>query len=141
MSTQTFNIILPKELVKKIDERAKKEYKNRSELIREAVRFYVEKQELKSAPQVNEKPGLYSVNKNQTTYEVVFEEAKEGGYYVYVPSLSGCISEGDTFEEAKERITEAISGYLESMKKDKKSFQKSNVFIGSIEIPPHSISL
>ncbi len=42
MSTQTFNIALPKELVKKVDELAKKEYRNRSELIREALRVYIE---------------------------------------------------------------------------------------------------
>lgn len=41
MQTQTFNISLPRELVKKIDERAKKEYRNRSELIREALRMYM----------------------------------------------------------------------------------------------------
>lgn len=41
MQTQTFNIVLPKELVKKIDRLAKKEYRNRSELIREAVRIYI----------------------------------------------------------------------------------------------------
>lgn len=41
MKTQSFNIILPKELVAKIDELAKKEYRNRSELIREAVRVYI----------------------------------------------------------------------------------------------------
>lgn len=41
MQTQTFNISLPKELVKKVDERAKKEYRNRSELIREALRVYL----------------------------------------------------------------------------------------------------
>ena len=41
MQTQTFNIALPKALVKKIDAAAKKEYRNRSELIREAVRRYV----------------------------------------------------------------------------------------------------
>lgn len=34
-------------------------------------------------------------------YEVIFEEAEEGGYTAYVPFLPGCISEGDTFEEAK----------------------------------------
>jgi len=42
MSTQTLNIALPKELVKKIDALAKKEYRNRSELIREAVRTYID---------------------------------------------------------------------------------------------------
>lgn len=42
MQTQTFNIALPKALVKKVDAKAKKEYKNRSELIREALRVYLE---------------------------------------------------------------------------------------------------
>lgn len=41
MQTQTFNISLPEELVKKVDQRAKKEYRNRSELIREALRVYL----------------------------------------------------------------------------------------------------
>ena len=41
MQTQTFNIALPKELVKRVDEVAKKEYRNRSELIREALRVYL----------------------------------------------------------------------------------------------------
>lgn len=42
MNTQTLNIALPKELVKKVDALAKKEYRNRSELIREALRVYIE---------------------------------------------------------------------------------------------------
>ncbi len=42
MSTQTLNIALPTDLVKKVDLVAKKEYRNRSELIREALRVYLE---------------------------------------------------------------------------------------------------
>lgn len=45
MSTQTFNIALPKELVEKVDEAAKREYRNRSELIREALRVYLKDME------------------------------------------------------------------------------------------------
>ena len=41
MQTQTLNIALPKDLVKKVDEVAKSEYRNRSELIREALRIYI----------------------------------------------------------------------------------------------------
>lgn len=41
MLTQTFNISLPKDLVKKADLVAKNEYKNRSELIKEALRTYL----------------------------------------------------------------------------------------------------
>ncbi len=41
MSSKTFNIVLPEELVKQDDALAKKEFRNRSELIREALRVYV----------------------------------------------------------------------------------------------------
>lgn len=44
---------------------------------------------------------------------VVLEASEEGGYTVYVPSLPGCISEGETEEEALENIKEAIELYLE----------------------------
>ena len=45
--------------------------------------------------------------------KVVLEPSDEGGYTVYVPSLSGCISEGDTIEEALANIREAIELYIE----------------------------
>ena len=45
--------------------------------------------------------------------KVVFEPSDEGGYTVYVPALPGCISEGDTLEEARDNIRQAIELYLE----------------------------
>ncbi|MCR4277539.1 MAG: ribbon-helix-helix domain-containing protein [Candidatus Berkelbacteria bacterium] len=45
MNTKTFNIVLPKDLVAKVDIAAKKEYRNRSELIREALRVYLKDQQ------------------------------------------------------------------------------------------------
>lgn len=45
--------------------------------------------------------------------KVVLEPSEEGGYTAYVPSLPGCISEGDTEEEAFANIKEAIMLYLE----------------------------
>lgn len=45
MQVQTFNIALPKDLVKKVDQVAKKEYRNRSELIREALRIYLRRRD------------------------------------------------------------------------------------------------
>ncbi len=41
MNTQTLNIALPEDLVKRVDDLAKKEFRNRSELIREALRTYI----------------------------------------------------------------------------------------------------
>jgi predicted RNase H-like HicB family nuclease len=45
--------------------------------------------------------------------KVVFEPSDEGGFTVYVPALPGCVSEGDTLEEARTNIREAIELYLE----------------------------
>lgn len=45
MNTQAFNIVLPKDLVKRADKLAKVEYKNRSELIREALIRYLDQAE------------------------------------------------------------------------------------------------
>jgi predicted RNase H-like HicB family nuclease len=49
---------------------------------------------------------------------VVLERSDEGGYTAYVPSLPGCISEGDTREEALSNIREAIDLYLEPVEDD-----------------------
>ncbi len=46
-------------------------------------------------------------------FKVILEEAEEGGYVVYVPSLPGCVSQGETREEAIENIREAIEVYLD----------------------------
>jgi len=45
--------------------------------------------------------------------KTVFEPSEDGGYTVYVPSLPGCISEGETIEEAEANIREAIELYLD----------------------------
>ena len=45
--------------------------------------------------------------------KVHFAPSDEGGYTVYVPALPGCISEGDTLEEARRNIREAIELYFE----------------------------
>ncbi|MBW1999841.1 MAG: type II toxin-antitoxin system HicB family antitoxin [Deltaproteobacteria bacterium] len=50
--------------------------------------------------------------------KIVLEPSDEGGYTVYVPSLPGCISEGNTKEEAIANIKEAIELYLEPVEDD-----------------------
>jgi predicted RNase H-like HicB family nuclease len=49
---------------------------------------------------------------------VVLEPSDEGGYTAYVPALPGCISEGDTREEALANIREAIELYIEPVEDD-----------------------
>ncbi|MDP8216963.1 MAG: type II toxin-antitoxin system HicB family antitoxin [Candidatus Kaelpia imicola] len=45
--------------------------------------------------------------------KIILEPSEEGGYTAIVPALPGCISEGDTREEALKNIREAIELYLE----------------------------
>ena len=52
------------------------------------------------------------------TYMAFFEQEKDGGYSVSVPSLPGCFSQGDTFEEARKNIKEAIELYLDDADED-----------------------
>lgn len=42
------------------------------------------------------------------TYQVVFERDEDGGYAVMCPAIAGCISQGDTIEQATENIRDAI---------------------------------
>lgn len=50
--------------------------------------------------------------------KVVLEPSDDGGYTVYVPSLPGCISEGETVEDALKNIREAIELNLEPVEDD-----------------------
>ena len=50
--------------------------------------------------------------------KIVLEPSKEGGYTAYVPALPGCISEGETIEEATANLREAIELYLEPVDDD-----------------------
>ena len=51
-------------------------------------------------------------------FQTIFEPSEDNGYTVHVRSLPGCISEGDTYEEALANIREAISLYLEPVDDD-----------------------
>ena len=45
--------------------------------------------------------------------KVILEPQPEGGFVAYVPALPGCMSQGETKEEALQNIKEAIELYLE----------------------------
>lgn len=53
----------------------------------------------------------------QRRFKVILEwNEEEGGYTVTVPALPGCVTQGDTVEEALNNVREAIEGYIEVMK-------------------------
>lgn len=60
---------------------------------------------------------------------VILEPSNEGGYTVFVPSLPGCFSEGNTREEAQHNIKEAIELYLEPIVDDMDFGEKVEGFI------------
>lgn len=51
--------------------------------------------------------------------QVVLRKSEEGGYTAFVPALPGCLSEGDTRDEALANIREAIELYLEPIDDDR----------------------
>ena len=44
--------------------------------------------------------------------KVIVHEAKEGGYWAEVPSIPGCATQGETFEELLQNLYEAVEGCL-----------------------------
>ena len=46
------------------------------------------------------------------TLKVLIHKADEGGFWAEVPSLPGCVSQGETVEELRGNIREAIEGWL-----------------------------
>ena len=57
---------------------------------------------------------------SEYSYAVLLEPAEEGGFVVTCPALPGLVTEGDTLEEARMMAREAIRGYLESLRKDRR---------------------
>ena len=49
-------------------------------------------------------------------YVVVIEKAADGSFSAYVPDLPGCVTCGDTVEEARRLIEEAVRLHIESLR-------------------------
>jgi predicted RNase H-like HicB family nuclease len=47
-----------------------------------------------------------------TELTIVFEPAEEGGYTAYIPEVPGAISEGETIDEAREMVLDALNEIL-----------------------------
>ena len=67
-------------------------------------------------------------------FNVVLEEAEEGGYNVIVPALEGCFTQGDTEEEALENAREAITCYLEGLEKLNQIYTKPEYKVYNMEL-------
>jgi predicted RNase H-like HicB family nuclease len=53
--------------------------------------------------------------KSVEKYTIVIHQESEGGYWAEVPALPGCYSQGESIDDLKENVREAISGVLDVM--------------------------
>ena len=67
-------------------------------------------------------------------YTAVFEPEKSGGYSVVIPALPGCISQGETFEEALKNIREAAELYLEDLRQSEIPKEERPIVVSPVEI-------
>jgi len=68
-------------------------------------------------------------------YTVIVHNAEEGGYWVEVPSLPGCFSQGETIDEALSNVREAIEVHIQGLKDDGQDVPKDEAFvIGRVEV-------
>ena len=51
------------------------------------------------------------------SYLIIVHPEEDGGFWTEVPALPGCGSQGETVDEAVEMTTDAIQGYVDSLKK------------------------
>ncbi len=59
--------------------------------------------------------------------KVIVHEAEEGGYWAEVPSIPGCATQGETFDELLENIYEAVEGCLSVDVQDVQMSEKDKV--------------
>ena len=52
------------------------------------------------------------------TYRVIIEPDENNTFHAFVPTLPGCHTWGETIEEARHNIRDAIDAYLRSLKAD-----------------------
>jgi predicted RNase H-like HicB family nuclease len=65
---------------------------------------------------------------------VILEPAEEGGFNVTVPALDGCVTEGDTEEDALKNASEAILCYLEGLEKVNQIKSRPGATLREVEI-------
>ena len=77
------------------------------------------------------------MNSKTLQYTIVIQAAEEGGYIAFAPSLPGCMTQGETLDEAKENIIDAIAAYLEVLKEDgdKIPMEKEHPLSLTINVP------
>ncbi len=71
-------------------------------------------------------------------YTAIFQKEPKGGYTVIIPALPGCVTYGETIEEAAAAAKEAIESYLGSLAKDGETAPEDVSFVSTIDVPHES---
>jgi predicted RNase H-like HicB family nuclease len=56
--------------------------------------------------------GTFMTQVNNMKLKIIVHEAEEGGYWAEVPAISGCATQGETFEDLLKNLYEAVEGCL-----------------------------
>lgn len=55
--------------------------------------------------------------RTENSYHVLYRPEPEGGFTAIVPSMPGCVTHGRTLDEAQAMVSDAIAGYVASIRK------------------------
>lgn len=69
------------------------------------------------------------------SYPVVIEKDKDG-YFAWCPNLQGCMTQGDSYEEARANIEDAIQLYLDDLDEAPRTPDAVSVTVITIAISP-----
>lgn len=58
----------------------------------------------------------YTIADMSFTFQILFRPEPEGGYTVIIPALPGCVTFGETLEEARANANEAAKLYIETLR-------------------------
>ncbi len=67
-------------------------------------------------------------------YSVIVHKAEEGGYWVEVPALPGCYSQGETLEETLSNAKEAIELYLEVLREERRAVPRDEEVVFKVNV-------
>ncbi|MCX9014661.1 MAG: type II toxin-antitoxin system HicB family antitoxin [Candidatus Methanoperedens sp.] len=74
-------------------------------------------------------------------YTVLIYRAEEGGFWVEVPSLPGCYSQGETIEDTMKNIQEAIEAHLLALKEERdETPNREEIVIGRVKVEAPAIA-
>jgi len=65
--------------------------------------------------------------KNHMTLKAIIHKAEEGGYWAEVPSLPGCVTQGETLDELKANLREAVDLWLSVDDQPTESFDDDEI--------------